>query len=301
MGVSDFSKVFEAASKPVKDPLAGLKGRRVAIDMNLVLCKAVAAVHSAHRMTDPAGTPTAGLVNLISLLPRLIRAGATRIIAVFDNPEPNPMKKAECAKRRARHEAAEIKAACAGEQAPWCMSEAIIEDAKRMLLLFGVEYHVAAIGREAEQHAADLVKAGIVDAVITDDTDALMFGAAEVIMMRKTQADGHKYDGIVYSLPELLASFGLTMTEFVHVCVALGTDFAPKMRGVGPATALTSGKNKPLDEEQTHAMDYIMSAPSAPPVIAGPVPADLPALAKWLVDTKGFTRIRVVKALGLGS
>ncbi len=305
MGVTDFWSVFGGAGRPVKNIWAELKGKRVALDMNGILYKTIKALGSSTPLTNAAGVPTAGLVTLSSLLPKLKKAGVAHIIGVFDNPGANPLKAKECAKRRQLADDAGALALETDdpeektrlESCAWRMTEAVIIDAQRYLTLFGAEVQVAAIGREAEQHAADLAKLGLVDVVFSDDSDAVMFGAPVVVMAKKIQVAGQTYKHVVFELKLLLERFGLTLAEFLRVCLALGTDFALKTRGVGPKTALTSGKNKALSDEQVVALAYIVSDPVPAELTVAAVPANVQGLIDWLVESHSFSRERTQRML----
>lgn len=306
MGIPKWGKIFGAAGRPVKSIWADVKGKRIAIDMNCLLYKHIKATACSAPLTNASGTPTSGLIAIIGLLPKLIKAGATKIIAVFDNPEPNPWKVAVCASRR-QSAAKSAEAALVAETDEekirhegnaWRMTAEVIADAQRCLSYLGVEWQVAAVGREAEQHAADLAKAGVVDIVLSDDVDALMFGAPIAIMARKTQVEGQSYKYLVFDLGKLLEQFGLSQDEFVHICIALGTDFAPKTPNVGLKSALTRGKNKPLSIEQEKMRDeFIRAPPQAPSAFAPAGPMDIPGLISWLVDYHNFGQERTQKAL----
>jgi 5'-3' exonuclease len=305
MGVHEFFKVFPLAGRPIAKLNEVLMGKRVAIDMHGILYKTIKAVHATGALTDASGIPTAGLVNLLSLLPKLKAAGAMRIIAVFDNPEANPMKMDECERRRSRAKECKERAENAEdddeqrrlEAAAWQMTAAVIADAQYFLTLAGIEFHVAPIGREAEQHAADLVKAGVIDIAISDDSDALMFGATDVLTARPSSVGGKRYKYMLFNLPALLAGYGLTLAEFRHVCISLGTDFAHKTPNVGPATAITRGKNKALSAEQERALAYVASTPERMAEITVAKPPNIAVLTDWLVDNKGFNHDRVRRAL----
>ena len=58
------------------------------------------------------------------------------------------------------------------------VSDEMYEEAKRLLGLFGVPYVEAP--EEAEAQCAQLESAGLVDGVVTEDSDALLFGARVV-------------------------------------------------------------------------------------------------------------------------
>ena len=165
------------------------------------------------------------------------------------------------------------------------------------MTLLGVTFHIAPLGREAEQHAADLAKAGLVDIVISNDTDTIMFGAPVTIMIKKHKGpDGKQWPYVKIDLMELLLEYELDFEVFQKMCVSLGTDFASKTPGVGKVTVFTKGKNKPLSEEQQVALEYIQSEPKDKPEVRESEYSQ-PDLVEWLVDKKNFNHERVLKRL----
>lgn len=302
MGVLNFNKAFGTVGRPIKklDPI--VKGKIVACDINPIICASVKAMYQGTHLTDPNGVPTAGINTLLSNILMLQRAGAT-VIGVCDYPKRNVYKSLEHAKRyKARILSEEKASETEGDEKKrhesnaWRLTDTVVKDAQMLMTLMGVEYRVAPPNREAEQYAADMAKAGEADIVMTNDSDAVMFGAPLVILNnadKKSKADAPY---IIFKIDTLLQEFKLDMSSFQKMCVALGTDFAPKTNGVGAKTAFTSGKNKPLSDEQKKALSYIQSDLDGPGLIV-PGKADKAGLIDWLSDTKGFNRDRLIKKL----
>ncbi|KIJ67586.1 hypothetical protein HYDPIDRAFT_26013 [Hydnomerulius pinastri MD-312] len=69
-------------------------------------------------------------------------------------------------------------------------SHALTDGMKKMLDIFGMEWRMA-LG-EAEAELAHLNRAGVIDAVMTDDVDALVFGALRVIKNPSLTLSGNK-------------------------------------------------------------------------------------------------------------
>jgi 5'-3' exonuclease len=72
---------------------------------------------------------------------------------------------------------------------------------------------------------------GAVDWVLTEDADALVFGARFVVRGITTQQP------VLVALDDVLASLGLSEEKFVDMCLLMGSDFTPKARGFGPVTS----------------------------------------------------------------
>jgi len=102
---------------------------------------------------------------------------------------------------------------------------------KNLLEKLGVP-HVKAPG-EAEKFASELFKAGLVDAVLSDDTDVLMYG---VTMISKIDTKTETVLEIEQS--DLLKQLDLSSESFKHLCITLGTDYNTNIKGIGPIKAL---------------------------------------------------------------
>lgn len=160
-------------------------------------------------LTNEDGARINHLLGMAQAVLRARRRGDI-LLFVFDGAPP--------AAKRARA----VKADGAGP------TRADFAECKKLLTLLGCPW-VQAEG-EADPLCAALAKAGRVDIVASPDMDLLAFGAPLVM----TKLVG----GIVYSLAENLAHLGLTYSQFVDLCVMLGTDYAPKLGGVGPEQTL---------------------------------------------------------------
>lgn len=306
MGIQKFSEVFSRAFIPVKSLADIVKGKSIALDMHLLLYKSIKAIGHV-TLTDSSGIPTSGINNLLNLIPKLKKSGVTRIIAVFDNPEGgSPLKGDTCKKRTAQGEDCKQRAESEDnellkaklENRAWTMDSSVINDAKQLLLLLGVEAHDAPRGFEAEHYAAFLASTGVVDMVMSDDSDTVMFGSPKTIFPRTIRVGNTTYKYAIVDLVFLLTEYSITRDELVHVCLALGSDFASKTPKVGPVTALTRGKNLPLSDDQKAAYGYIVSPPAGT-VNAYPGKMNLIEAASWLSQMKGFNYSRVAKILGI--
>lgn len=280
MGIKNFKKAFGSGVLiKAKDLSNIMKDQIVAIDMTIYVHSAV--VMTKRAMTDANGSPTGHLKTIISNIKQYRAAGASRIVAVFDNKARNPMKERIYQERRAiRMKALKKMAECNNEsdeekysRQAWAMTDAIIDDAKKLLNMYGVEYHVAPVGIEAEQYASK-----ISNIVVSNDSDSIMFGAMITIMRCK----GKLY---VFNLQDILCEHNLTKEKFQTMCIALGTDFAPKTRGVGAKTVFT--KKFELTDDQMAVLAYINDVDyETSDIVVGERNDE--KLKCWLVNEKGF-------------
>jgi len=124
----------------------------------------------------------------------------------------------------------------------------------KLLIRRGIEY-IRAPG-EAEEYCAFLSNRGIVDYVLTEDTDALTFGAKKVLFNNK---------GVNYLLCELdivLKELNLSQNEFIDFCILCGCDYLPGIPKIGPVNSLKIiQKYKSLDsfiQENEKTKKYII-------------------------------------------
>lgn len=91
--------------------------------------------------------------------------------------------------------------------------------------------HIQADG-EAETLAASMAYQGIVDAVISRDTDCLVYGCPMLI--------NNIEKGILsyVCIDDILKTLNFTMKQFVDFCICLGCDYNHRMPKYGPAAAL---------------------------------------------------------------
>ncbi|KAK0981993.1 DNA repair protein rad2, partial [Friedmanniomyces endolithicus] len=108
----------------------------------------------------------------------------------------------------------------------------MITECQQLLRLFGLPYITAPM--EAEAQCAELVKLGLVDGIVTDDSDCFLFGGTRVYKNMFNQAKFVE----CYLASDLEREFGLTRGKLIAVAELLGSDYTEGLAGVGPVTAL---------------------------------------------------------------
>ena len=94
-----------------------------------------------------------------------------------------------------------------------------------LLEILGIPFYKAPA--DAEETCAYLQKNDIVDYVMTEDTDSLVFGANKVLFGNK-----------IYNLTKTLEEMDLTYDEFVDFSILCGCDYTCTIPKVGPVSAL---------------------------------------------------------------
>jgi DNA excision repair protein ERCC-5 len=108
----------------------------------------------------------------------------------------------------------------------------MIQECQQLLRLFGLPYVTAPM--EAEAQCAELVHLGLVDGIVTDDSDCFLFGGTRIYKNMFNQAKFVE----CYLTSDLEKEFDLTRDKLISVAHLLGSDYTEGLPGVGPVTAL---------------------------------------------------------------
>ncbi|KAI2859492.1 hypothetical protein CBS11232_1953 [Aspergillus niger] len=112
------------------------------------------------------------------------------------------------------------------------VSQVMITECQQLLRLFGLPYITAPM--EAEAQCAELVSLGLVDGIITDDSDVFLFGGTRVY---KNMFNQSKFVEC-YLTTDLEKEYSLFRTKLIRLAHLLGSDYTEGIPGIGPVTAL---------------------------------------------------------------
>ncbi|KIW72209.1 hypothetical protein PV04_00419 [Phialophora macrospora] len=112
------------------------------------------------------------------------------------------------------------------------VTQTMIQECQALLRHFGLPYITAPM--EAEAQCAELVRLGLVDGIVTDDSDIFLFGGTRIY---KNMFNAAKYVEC-YLAADLEKEFLLTREKLVRFAHLLGSDYTEGIPGVGPVTAL---------------------------------------------------------------
>ncbi|KAM0717295.1 hypothetical protein Q7P37_007147 [Cladosporium fusiforme] len=122
----------------------------------------------------------------------------------------------------------------------------MITECQQLLRLFGLPYVTAPM--EAEAQCAELVQLGLVDGIVTDDSDCFLFGGTRIYKNFFNQAKFVE----CYLASDFEKEFALTRQKMIDVAHLLGSDYTEGLPGVGPVTALEIiGEFPRLDDFKT--------------------------------------------------
>ncbi|KAK2810658.1 hypothetical protein FQN50_002698 [Emmonsiellopsis sp. PD_5] len=112
------------------------------------------------------------------------------------------------------------------------VSQIMVQECQELLGLFGLPYITAPM--EAEAQCAELVSLGLVDGVVTDDSDIFLFGGTRVYKNMFNQAKFVE----CYLSSDLEKEYDLDRRKLIRFAHLLGSDYTEGIPGVGPVTAL---------------------------------------------------------------
>lgn len=196
------------------------KGKTIAIDASIVIYKwYTVGSRATRRIVNARGQPINHIQGALFLTVALLTRGIIPVY-VFDGPAPTS-KTAVLEKRRA------IKATNGGG-----VPREAFEEVINLLRIMQVSIIIAP--SEAEAQAAHMNATGIVDTVATDDTDALVFGAKCVLRGLGSSSD------VVINVDRdaVLRGLGVNETQFIDLCILLGSDYTGTMPKIGRQRAL---------------------------------------------------------------
>ncbi|KAF9354599.1 DNA repair protein rad2 [Mortierella sp. AD094] len=112
------------------------------------------------------------------------------------------------------------------------LTESMVAETQILLRLFGIPYLVAPM--EAEAQCADLQLRGVVDGILTEDSDVFLFGGARVF---KNMFKEEKFVEC-YLMSDIERDLGVGRERLVALAYLLGSDYTTGIKGVGLITAM---------------------------------------------------------------
>lgn len=112
------------------------------------------------------------------------------------------------------------------------VSHIMIMECQALLRFFGVPYITAPM--EAEAQCAELVRLGLVDGIVTDDSDIFLFGGTRVY---KNLFNSNKLVEC-YLSSDLEKDLSLSRDQLISIAHLLGSDYTEGIPGIGPVTAV---------------------------------------------------------------
>lgn len=233
-----------------------LKKKILAVDTHNHLYQYITTIRSADGkpLMDSKGNITSHLTGLFTRTANLIER-EIKLVFVFDG-EPPELKYKEIEKRAALKIEAEklykeaVKEKNIEEMRKYAsrtsrLTDSMIEESKRLIEALGCP--VVQAPSEGEAQAAHLVKKGEAFAVISQDFDSLLFGAAKLLrnisITQKKKLPGKLgYESTkpeIINLQESLKKLGINQEQLIIIAILIGTDYnSGGIKGIGPKNAL---------------------------------------------------------------
>ncbi|KHN96792.1 DNA excision repair protein Rad2 [Metarhizium album ARSEF 1941] len=112
------------------------------------------------------------------------------------------------------------------------VTQVMVTECQALLRLFGIPYMTAPM--EAEAQCAELVRIGIADGIVTDDSDTFLFGGTRVY---KNMFNSNKFVEC-YIGTDLEKELSLSRHQLISLAQLLGSDYTEGLPGVGPVAAV---------------------------------------------------------------
>mmetsp|Transcript_17724 Transcript_17724/g.36784 ORF Transcript_17724/g.36784 Transcript_17724/m.36784 type:complete len:382 (+) Transcript_17724:90-1235(+) len=282
MGIKGLTKLLadHASGCMVTQELKNFFGRKVAIDASMSIYQFLVAVRSgADNLVNESGEITSHLSGLFYRTIKLLEYGV-KPCYVFDG-KPPALKSGELAKRRDARDAAEKKAEQAAKEGDQenlekfsrrvnKVTPEMMEQCKTLLNLMGVPVITAPC--EAEAQCAELARAGVVYATVSEDMDSLTFGTPRLIRYlwasASSTADKKGTKPLEFHLDKALLELNVSNEQFVDLCILLGCDYTESIKGMGPAKAMSMIRKHGSIEEiyRTIEKEGKLEIPNGPPI-----------------------------------
>lgn len=238
MGIQGLLQFIKEASEPIH--VRKYKGQVVAVDTYCWLHKG--AIACAEKLAK--GEPTDRYVVFCMKFVNMLLSHGIKPILIFDGctlPSKNEVEKSRRERRQAnllkgKQLLREGKVSEAREcftrsvNITHAMAHKVIKAARAQ----GVDCLVAPY--EADAQLAYLNKVGIVQAVITEDSDLLAFGCKKVILKMDQLGNGLEIDQARLGMCKQLGDV-FTEEKFRYMCILSGCDYLSSLRGIGLAKA----------------------------------------------------------------
>ncbi|PNY28591.1 DNA repair protein rad13 [Tolypocladium capitatum] len=130
------------------------------------------------------------------------------------------------------------------------VTQVMVSECQALLRLFGIPYITAPM--EAEAQCAELVRLGIVDGIVTDDSDTFLFGGTRVY---KNMFNSNKFVECYLGV-DLEKELSLSREQLISLAQLLGSDYTEGLPGVGPVTAVEILSEFPGESGLEHFRDW---------------------------------------------
>ncbi len=243
-----------------------LENKKLGIDAYNMLYQFLASIRGAYGLplADSRGNVTSHLTGLFYRTVNFVDKGLKPVF-VFDGV-PSDLKKETLKKRREVRTDAEKKSSDALQTGDLAeakkfgsralrLDKSMVEEAKELLCLLGVP--VVTAPEEGEAQASVMNSSGLIDGVISQDFDCLLFGGKDLYrhigFTGKRKVPGKNFFVDIkpehISLESVLKQLKIDRRQLIWLGILIGTDFNDKFPKIGPKTALKLVREKDSFED----------------------------------------------------
>lgn len=231
MGVKKLADVFKQMSPNCVEEIDvnKLQNQTVSIDTNFLIHQSVTAIRGAIKK-DIVNSDGKIITHIKAFIQKVnfFQKNNINPIFVFDGAAPE-LKQKTITKRKDIKQDALNKCDKTSIQQSSIVTKEQFEDVKHICKLYGIPY-VQSQG-EADVDCAQLYIDGVVDYVISNDCDIIVFGAGKLIRNFSAKKNA-KYEMI--NMETFSNETGWDQTKLAHLAILLGTDYNDGIHGIGP-------------------------------------------------------------------
>jgi 5'-3' exonuclease len=231
MGIKNFFKLYSSDLISIK--LTDLKDKKIAVDALNYLYRIKSVINLN---ANPDNFDLIFMKSIINFIVSL-KKNNVQLLFVFDG-KPLDIKQ-NCLEQRLQ------------QKETLRIEKSDLINVKKVLYTFGVPYIDFINKFDAEHICAQLQKFNYVDLILSNDADCFLYGASSILKSFKGGIY-HKYDS-----NKFLNEKGepLDRYQLIKIGVALGCDFAAKVKSIGLKTVLNKYDSIDFSEEQLKAIN----------------------------------------------
>ena len=225
-------------------PPSKLSGKVMAIDASQTVHKYVRGIlGGGNTISTKRGEFTAHIMAIVNKTLFYVRQ---RILPLYVFDGGSHAHKGDTLDKRR-----DIREASTSAAAKFKFEDWMTDDVKRVLNFMGIPWvqakgeadpECARFTRESHKsRKSDKTRKALAYAVVSDDGDMLTYGARRMIRDLDSNSEGVT----VITLSRVLSGLGMNMKQFIDLCILMGCDYIPTVKGVGPVGAMRIIKSEP--------------------------------------------------------
>ena len=244
MGIKSLTQTVKKFSPDsiTHENLYKLSGKKVAVDASLIIYQQLLSNTKAF-FYNKEGKITNHITGLFYKIMNFITLDI-ELLFVFDGRPPD--NKQACIQGR-KDKSNEAKEKIDGttskedkyklERASLRVTREMINDVKTLLNLMGISYIHPEVG-EGEAYASELCRMGVVDYVLTEDMDSLVYGCPKLIRNCVDKTVKRKGVVSIFDYDSIILKLGFNHDKFIEFCILCGCDYCNPVPKIGNITAL---------------------------------------------------------------